>query len=138
VTVDWRGSPGATGRAGIHRVVLRELGHDHARVADGDMAVLQGGIPAGWGCEQGISGACGTAQERFAERFAKWATGDVGVDLYVGYTVPPPSPKLDAWGAPLERLAAAATRSAPGATPAARPRAGTSRTTTRCRRGRGR
>jgi hypothetical protein len=70
------------------------------------MATLQAGIPAGYGCEQGTSGACATAPERFAESFAKWATGDIGVDLYIGYKVPPPSPTLDAWGAPLARLGA--------------------------------
>jgi hypothetical protein len=85
-----------------------ERGHvvDHALVANDDMATLQRGIPAGWGCEEGVAGACATAPERFAESFAKWATGDIGVDLYVGYKVPPPTPTLDAWGAPLERLAA--------------------------------
>ena len=38
--------------------------------------------------------------ERFAESFAKWATGDIGVDLYLGYKVPPPD-DLAGWGAPL-------------------------------------
>ena len=95
------------GPRGVERVVLHELGHvlDHALIPDGLMATLQRGIPAGWGCDQGTSGACAPPEERFAESFAKWATGDIGVDLYVGYKVPPPSPTLDAWGAPLSALA---------------------------------
>jgi hypothetical protein len=108
VTVDLARVSARYGARGIERVVLHELGHvvDHALVANDDMATLQRGIPAGWGCEEGVAGACATAPERFAESFAKWATGDIGVDLYVGYKVPPPAPTLDAWGAPLERLAA--------------------------------
>ena len=43
--------------------------------------------------------------ERFAESFAKWASGDIGVDLYLGYKVPPPD-DLANWGAPLAALAA--------------------------------
>jgi hypothetical protein len=107
VTVDLGRVAGVYGARGIDRVVLHELGHvvDHALVPDDVMATLLAGIPAGFGCEQGTSGACAIAPERFAESFAKWATGDIGVDLYVGYKVPPPSPTLDAWGAPLDRLA---------------------------------
>ena len=107
VTVDLGQVAAAYGQRGIDRVVLHELGHviDHALVPDAIMTGLQAGIPAGFGCEQGISGACAIAPERFAESFAKWATGDIGVDLYVGYKVPPPGPTLDAWGAPLARLA---------------------------------
>jgi hypothetical protein len=109
VTVDLARVSARYGARGIERVVLHELGHvvDHALVANDDMATLQRGIPVGYGCEQGVAGACATAPERFAESFAKWATGDIGVDLWVGYKVPPPAPTLDAWGAPLERLAAA-------------------------------
>ena len=108
VTVDLARVAAMYGRRGIDRVVLHELGHvvDHALVADDLMTTLEAGIPAGYGCEQGIAGACATAPERFAESFAKWATGDIGVDLYVGYKVPPPSPTLEAWGAPLARLGA--------------------------------
>jgi hypothetical protein len=43
-----------------------------------------------------------------AESFAKWALGDIGINLEIGYKVPPPSAPLDVWGAPLARLAAAA------------------------------
>jgi hypothetical protein len=87
-------------------VVLHELGHviDHALVPDDAMARLQAGIPAGFGCDDGRAGACADPGERFAESFAKWATGDIGVDLYIGYKVPPPGPTLDAWGAPLQEL----------------------------------
>jgi hypothetical protein len=94
------------GRRGIDRVVLHELGHvvDHALVPDDAMARLQAGIPAGFGCDDGRAGACADPGERFAESFAKWATGDIGVDLYIGYKVPPPGPTLDAWGAPLQEL----------------------------------
>ena len=108
VTVDLARVAAMYGRRGIDRVVLHELGHvvDHALVGDDVMPALQRGIPGGYGCEQGIAGACATAPERFAESFAKWATGDIGVDLYVGYKVPPPSPTLEAWGAPLARLGA--------------------------------
>lgn len=94
------------GQRGIERLVLHELGHvvDHALVPDTLMTKLQAGIPTGYGCDQGLSGACATRPERFAESFAKWATGDIGVDLYVGYKVPPPQPTLDVWGAPLAAL----------------------------------
>jgi hypothetical protein len=106
VTVDLGTVANVHGRRGIDRVVLHELGHvvDHALVPDDTMARLMASIPQGYGCEQGVAGACAVAPERFAETFAKWATGDIGVDLYVGYKVPPPSLTLDTWGAPLDRL----------------------------------
>lgn len=106
VTVDLGRVAAVYGRRGMDRVVLHELGHvvDHALVPDDAMARLQAGIPAGYGCDEGRAGACAAPAERFAESFAKWATGDIGVDLYVGYKVPPPGPTLDAWGAPLEHL----------------------------------
>ena len=107
VTVDLGRVAAVYGRRGIDRVVLHELGHviDHALVPGDVMTGLQAGIPAGFGCDEGISGACAAPPERFAESFAKWATGDIGVDLYIGYKVPPPGPTLDMWGAPLARLA---------------------------------
>ena len=110
VTIDLARVATRYGARGIDRVVLHELGHvvDHALVGDDVMPALQRGIPGGFGCEQGVSGACASEPERFAESFAKWATGDIGVDLYVGYKVPPPTPTLDAWGEPLARLAASA------------------------------
>jgi hypothetical protein len=70
------------------------------------MTVLDAGIPTGLGCDGGVSGACASRAERFAETFAKWALGDIGINLNVGYKVPPPRLPLDAWGAPLAQLAA--------------------------------
>jgi len=106
VTVDLGRVARLYGARGIDRVVLHELGHvvDHAVVPDDVMAGLQAGIPAGYGCDQGIAGACASPPERFAESFAKWATGDIGLDLFIGYKVLPPTPTLDAWGAPLAAL----------------------------------
>jgi hypothetical protein len=106
VTVDLGIVARAFGQRGIDRDVLHELGHviDFALMPDDTMTELQAGIPTGYGCDQGLSGACANPRERFAESFAKWATGDIGVDLGEGYKVPPPGPTLDAWGAPLARL----------------------------------
>jgi hypothetical protein len=96
------------GSRGVARTVLHELGHviDHALVTDDVVAALDAGIPTGWGCEAGKLGACAGREERFAESFAKWALGDIGVNLEIGYKVPPPAAPLDVWGAPLARLAA--------------------------------
>jgi hypothetical protein len=107
VTLDLRTVAARYGRRGIDRVVLHELGHvvDFALVPKTTMAELQAGIPNGYGCDDGDTGGCAAPPERFAESFAKWATGDIGVDLYIGYKVPPPGPTLDAWGAPLAQLA---------------------------------
>jgi hypothetical protein len=93
------------GQRGIARLVLHELGHvvDDALLTDGLRRELDARIPQGWGCDDGVTGACSAPGERFAETFAKWATNDIGVDLYLGYKVPPPS-SLDAWGAPLAQL----------------------------------
>ena len=99
----------------MQRTVLHELGHvvDHALLTDDVTAGLDAGIPAGWGCENGMLGACADREERFAESFAKWALDDIGVNLDIGYKVPPPAAPLDVWGAPLARLAAAADGAAP-------------------------
>ena len=96
------------GPRGVQRTVLHELGHvvDHALLTDDLTAALDAGIPTGLGCEEGLLGGCATRQERFAESFAKWALGDIGVNLEIGYKVPPPSAALEVWGAPLARLAA--------------------------------
>jgi hypothetical protein len=95
------------GRRGIDRLVLHELGHvvDFALVPADLAARLDAGIPAGWGCDQGQTGACAPRPERFAESFAKWAMNDIGVDLYIGYKVPQPTLALSSWGAPLAALA---------------------------------
>ena len=96
------------GPRGIDRLVLHELGHvvDHALLPAGLRRQLDAGIPAGWGCDEGHSGACAEPRERFAESFAKWASGDIGVDLSIGYRVPPPA-SLEEWGRPLTGLARA-------------------------------
>jgi len=98
------------GPRGVERTVLHELGHviDHALLTDDVTAALDAGIPAGLGCEEGKLGGCANREERFAESFAKWALDDIGVNLEIGYKVPPPSPPLAVWGAPLARLAATA------------------------------
>jgi len=110
VTVDLDLVASRYGPRGIDRTVLHELGHviDHALLTDDVIAALDAGIPAGWGCDDGQLGACANRQERFAETFAKWALGDIGVNLDIGYKVPPPSAPLDVWGQPLARLAAGA------------------------------
>jgi hypothetical protein len=93
------------GQRGIDRTVLHELGHviDFALVPAALDRTLDAQIPRGYGCDQQEMGSCADTRERFAESFAKWATGDIGVDLYLGYKVPPPD-DLAAWGAPLAQL----------------------------------
>lgn len=110
MTIDLGLVAASYGPRGVQRTVLHELGHvvDFALVTDDMLAALDAGIPSGIGCDDGVSGACANRQERFAESFAKWALGDIGVNLYVGYKVPPPAAPLDVWGAPLARLAASA------------------------------
>jgi hypothetical protein len=94
------------GQRGIDRTVLHELGHvvDFALVGDALHRRLDAAIPQGYGCDQRMMGGCADTRERFAESFAKWATGDIGVDLYLGYKVPPPD-DLESWGAPLAAVA---------------------------------
>lgn len=95
------------GPRGIDRLVLHELGHvvDEALVPDAMLIALDAGIPAGYGCDHGRLGGCTAPVERFAESFAKWAMDDIGVNLDIGYKVPPPSLPLAVWAAPLTRLA---------------------------------
>jgi hypothetical protein len=95
----------SNGQRGIDRTVLHELGHviDFVLVPQALDDQLDAGIPRGYGCEQASSGACASETERFAESFAKWATGDIGVAVSLGYKVPPPD-DLAAWGAPLAGL----------------------------------
>ena len=81
------------GRRGFDRLVDHELGHvvDFALLDDGLRARLDAGIPPGQPCPAGTrSGSCAPREERFAESFAKWASGDLGIALYAGYAVPPP------------------------------------------------
>jgi hypothetical protein len=96
------------GERGIERLVLHELGHvvDHALLPDALIASLDAGVPSGWGCDEGTMGGCADREERFAETFAKWALGDIGVNLNIGYKVPPPALALDTWGSPLAKLSA--------------------------------
>jgi hypothetical protein len=96
------------GPRGIDRTVLHELGHvvDMALVTNDVMARMDAEIPRGLGCEAGKLGGCAVREERFAETFAKWALGDIGVNLDIGYKVPPPTPPLAVWGEPLSQLAA--------------------------------
>jgi len=99
---------GEAGQRGIDRLVLHELGHvvDGALVPDGLGRELDAQIPAGYGCDPGRpTGSCAPPPERFAETFAKWATGDLGFNLSLGYKVLPPA-SLEAWGADLMRGAA--------------------------------
>lgn len=92
------------GERGITRLVLHELGHvvDLALATPALREQLDGAIPPGYPCG-GRDAACAgrsDREERFAETFAKWATGDIGVGLDIGYRVPPPA-SLGGWGAPL-------------------------------------
>jgi hypothetical protein len=106
MTLDIATVYGGLGQRGVDRLVLHELGHvvDHALIPAALDAQLAAGVPTGYGCDQGVSGACATRDERFAESFAKWAMNDIGVDLNIGYKIMPPEPSLDAWGAPLAKL----------------------------------
>ncbi len=93
------------GARGIARVTLHELAHvvDHALVPGPLEAVLDAATPPGLGCDDGgLSGGCAAREERFAESFAKWATGDIGLNITLGYRVPPPD--LATWGRPLDVL----------------------------------
>jgi hypothetical protein len=112
VRLDLAGVSRHYGQRGVTALVLHELGHvvDRALVPAATAAVLDAGIPRGWGCDDGVSGTCAPTAERFAESFWKWATGDIGIGMWLGYKVPPPGPTLGAWGAPLAALGAAASR----------------------------
>ena len=96
----------ANGMRGVRRLVLHELAHvvDHALVPTQLERELDAATPVGFGCDDGgRSGACAAREERFAESFAKWATGDIGVAVHLGYRVPPPV-SLEHWGDPLAAL----------------------------------
>ena len=67
---------------------------------------LDAEVPPGQPCAAGTrQGSCAGVGERFAETFAKWAMNDIGVNLYIGYAVPPPT-DLQAWAAPLSQVLA--------------------------------
>jgi hypothetical protein len=92
------------GPRGVNRLVLHELGHvvDFALVPEDLNTRLDGGVPP---CLGGAQPGCDDPMERFAESFAKWAMNDIGLNLYIGYAVPPPT-NLATWGEPLAQLAA--------------------------------
>ena len=106
VILDLGGVYRNNGMRGVRRLVLHELAHvvDHALVPSALERKLDDATPPGIGCDGGLSGGCAVREERFAESFAKWATGDIGNDVYLGYRVPPPK-SLSGWGAPLAALA---------------------------------
>jgi hypothetical protein len=106
VTLDLGVVSRGLGDRGVKRLVLHELGHvvDHALLGEERQRALDAGIPQGYACRPGEpTGACATREERFAETFAKWALGDIGINVSLGYKVPPP-PSLDAWGEGLASL----------------------------------
>lgn len=105
VELDLGGVYRSSGMRGLRRLVLHELAHviDHALVGSKLEAELDAATPPGFGCEDAMSGGCAAREERFAESFAKWATGDIGNDLYIGYRVPPPT-SLSGWGDPLSQI----------------------------------
>jgi hypothetical protein len=107
ITIDLARIWSRSGQRGVTRVVLHELGHvvDHALLPDALVDPLVADVPTGWGCSRAQTGACTAAEERFAESFAKWASGDIGVNLALGYEIPPPASPLEAWGRPLARFA---------------------------------
>ena len=96
------------GPRGVVRTVLHEFGHvvDFALVPTALKRQLDAEIPQGYSpCESGQNdAACAARAERFAETFSKWATGDIGAALEIGYRVPPPSVSLEQWGRPLAQL----------------------------------
>jgi hypothetical protein len=107
VLLDLDGVQATSGAPGVARLVLHELAHvvDRAVVTTDVARRLDAAIPRGFGCERGLGGACAAPEERFAESFAKWATGDIGTTVLLGYSVPPPVP-LATWGRPLVPLVA--------------------------------
>jgi hypothetical protein len=98
------------GQPALDRLVLHELGHvvDFMIVPEPIRSALDADISPGYVCPEPGLNACAEPAERFAETFAKWATGDIGVNLRMGYAAPPPRRSLEAWGRPLARLAAGA------------------------------
>jgi hypothetical protein len=110
MTLDLAGVWQHEGERGIQRLVLHELGHvvDFALVKPALAAGLDARIPRGYACDPGQpTSACAPREERFAETFAKWCTGDIGFNLPLGYKVQPPD-SLDGWGAQLVSGIAAA------------------------------
>jgi hypothetical protein len=110
MTLDLAGVWQHEGERGVQRLVLHELGHvvDFALVKPALATSLDARIPRGYECDPGQpTSSCAPREERFAETFAKWCTGDIGFNLPLGYKVQPPD-SLDGWGAQLASGIAAA------------------------------
>lgn len=92
---------GLLGRQGTDRLVLHELGHvvDWMLTPASLDKEIDALTPRGYGCDDGVGGACASERERFAEGYSKWSTGDIGAQAgaVLGYRVPPPS-DLERWG----------------------------------------
>lgn len=90
-------------------VIIHELGHvvDLALVPSALNAELDLAVPRIGGCAgAGDDAGCASAEERFADTFAKWALDDPVVlsgIVSVGYRVAPPA-NLAVWGEPLAQL----------------------------------
>jgi hypothetical protein len=103
VTLDLAPVWAREGERGVQRLVLHELGHvvDFALVKPALATRLDALIPRGYACDpRQPTSACAPREERFAETFSKWCTGDIGFNLSIGYKVQPPD-SLDGWGAQL-------------------------------------
>lgn len=99
------------GQRGMSQLVLHELGHvvDSALVPRAIQQQLDAAIPEPYPCVPGepaqTCAGRSDPEERFAETFRKWASGDIGIGVDAGgYRVSPPA-SLEAWGAPLVALA---------------------------------
>ncbi len=106
VQLDMPAAYRAAGQPGIDRLVLHELGHvvDFALVSQELRQQLFAGLASGYGCRRAGVNECAHPAEQFAETFAKWATGNVGVNVYMGYGTPLPRTSLDEWARPLTLL----------------------------------
>jgi hypothetical protein len=110
MTLDLAGVWGQEGERGVQRLILHELGHvvDFTLVKPALATSLDALIPRGYDCDPGQpTSGCAVREERFAETFAKWCTGDIGFNLPLGYKVQPPD-SLEGWGAQLVSGIAAA------------------------------
>ena len=96
------------GPRGVQRTVLHELGHvvDHALLTDDVIAALDAGIPPDGAARTASSAPAPTARSASPRASPSGRSGDIGVNLDIGYKVPPPAAPLDVWGEPLARLAA--------------------------------
>lgn len=99
VQIDLYGVTSRAGTRALRIVVLHELGHviDSALVSEELRARMDAGQPP---CP---TADCRDAAEKFAEHFARWATGDLGIDVPVGYQITAPVP-LYGWGETLRAL----------------------------------